>query len=535
MTMQPTIERTRMREKRQRALASRRARTQHSRSTPSRAALLIVLVALGVDACTLSHTPFRRRGTRVGETNIELNSKTKTETAIDAENVDDADTEDDEMTRGGDEDVSNETSSKEVAEEEPDPEDEQETAKAEQDPPRARAREGGGSTKLDALAAELGAKPSRIEQPCLDETCSHHALDRFIARMSQDGDRASSNIRILHLGDSHVAADYITGTIRTELQSRLGDAGRGFMAIDQRLEFGGRRIKRAGWRRSRIVDPDGEGEPFGFSGMAIESTRRGARAQFALEPKDHEVTVFFHAHPDGPRLKLFVGKKRIGEINTRAIDEASRTRTFKLPRREREGRSAALVLEATGEGALLFGLSFATGSGGILYDAVGPVGADARVYLSLDPDSFAAHLRALAPDLVVIMVGGNDALALRRSTRTPAEIRSDHEQLISRIREALPNTDCMLWSPMDAGEREGQRIKSKTGITEVRRIQKDVATKKGCAFWDMFQAMGGEGSFGRWHAEGIMNDDLVHPRRVAGELLGHLFAKALMNAVSPER
>ena len=122
---------------------------------------------------------------------------------------------------------------------------------------------------------------------------------------------------------------------------------------------------------------------------------------------------------------------------------------------------------------------------------------------------------------------GSDDLRCARAFSALDLFRGEEVLLIRRIRDALPTADCMLWSPMDAGEREGERIVSKSMITEVRRLQKEVATRSGCAFWDMFAAMGGENAFGRWHAEGIMNDDLVHPRRAAGELLGHLFAESV--------
>lgn len=40
---------------------------------------------------------------------------------------------------------------------------------------------------------------------------------------------ASEPMTILHLGDSHIAADHITGEVRRLLQARFGDAGRGLM------------------------------------------------------------------------------------------------------------------------------------------------------------------------------------------------------------------------------------------------------------------------------------------------------------------
>ena len=83
---------------------------------------------------------------------------------------------------------------------------------------------------------------------------------------------------------------------------------------------------------------------------------------------------------------------------------------------------------------------------------------------------------------------------------------------------------------MDAGKTSGGGIVSKSHINEVRYIQQKIALRKGCAFWDMYEAMGENGAVKRWARQRIMNKDLVHPRRKAGELLGYLFSEALLNA-----
>jgi lysophospholipase L1-like esterase len=231
-----------------------------------------------------------------------------------------------------------------------------------------------------------------------------------------------------------------------------------------------------------------------------------------------------------------VGDLVVGEIDTRSPNDESKARSFKIPGAGGTGkRSQDLTLVAADAGAKVFGLSFENGSSGIFYDSIGPVGADARVYMSLDQRSFKEHLQALKPDLIVMMVGGNDALAMRKGIRSLEDVRTDHERVLKALKTALPEADCMLWSPMDAGEMINGEIVSKKFISEVRNMQRAAATKMGCAFWDMFESMGAEGSFARWHKAGIMNDDLVHPRAAAGELLGHLWASAFLEAYQGDR
>jgi hypothetical protein len=386
------------------------------------------------------------------------------------------------------------------------------------------------AARLNELAGQLHAEPFTVDNPCVSDACPRNALDRLFARFDEIDQRGEGTVRILHLGDSHVAADYITGTVRKWLQHRFGLAGRGFVAIDQRAEFGGRRLHRKGWRRTRIVDKGREGSAMGFAGMSLESQRSGARVDFRIDPEDAAVTVFYQTHKSSARLRVLVNDKVVGELDVRARDIQTLGKTFRLPPVKGESSSETLAIVAEDPGIKLFGVSFESERPGVFYDTVGPVGADARAYLALERKSFRDHLRALKPDLVVIMLGGNDALGMRKGERTLADVRTDHEKLISAIQDAVPDADCMLWSPMDAGEMQGSKIVSKQYISEVRNMQKAAATNRGCAFWDMFESMGGVGSFARWHEAGIMNDDLVHPRKDAGALLGHLFATSLLDA-----
>ena len=388
---------------------------------------------------------------------------------------------------------------------------------------------------LNALAIKAGAKRVPVENPCVEGTednCFRRALDRMFVRLDTLVDAPRRSVRILHLGDSHVAADYITGTIRDRLQARFGDGGRGFVHIEQKNQYGGRRLARRGaWLRTRIIDRGQGGNEFGFSGMALESRARNAWVEYALDD-DERLTLFYLAHPDGALVELTVGGEPIGQVDTTAKDTHSSYKTFAVPKRPERSKADDRVLRITarGRGAKLFGISFTENKRGLIYDSIGPVGADARVYRSFDPKSMSEHLRVLDPDLVVLMVGNNDALRINQRRATAENVREDLEVVIARVQDALPETDCILWSPMDAGVRKGGRIVPRPNHDTVRDLQREVAGKMGCGFWDMYGAMGGTGSLSRWHELNIINKDLIHPRKKAGQLLGHLFSHAFVDA-----
>jgi lysophospholipase L1-like esterase len=389
---------------------------------------------------------------------------------------------------------------------------------------------------LEALASKLGAKSVDLEIPCVegDEAeCERRALDRLF--LALDGLLAQSvrHVRVLQLGDSHIAADYVTGTIRERLQEIFGDAGRGFVHADQRREYGGRRTaQRTGWKRTRAVDPGQSGQRFGFVGIALEPTQPGASMDFALDDESR-LTIFYDATPKGDEIELFVGDELIGRADAKADEPKTELKTIAVPIREqKQGADTRQVRLVADPGTRIFGITFARSESGLFWDSVGPVGADAAVYLSHSAESMKDHVRLADPDLIVLMLGGNDALRVRQGRATLAKVKSEFAELVDRLKEARPQADCMVWGPMDAGDKRDGKIVSKSHISEIRDVLRKVSKEKGCAFWDLYAAMGGSGSVVRWANAKIMNEDLIHPRHKAGQLIGYLFADAFYRAYS---
>ena len=371
----------------------------------------------------------------------------------------------------------------------------------------------GADAAPEDLIGTLGKRLKVQHAPIADP----QALEKTRAKLA-----AKQTTRILHLGDSHVAADLITKTIRRELQARHGNGGRGFTPANQRATMGGRRVGReSGWVRDRIVDRGRAGRRYGFSGFSYESKKAGAKLSYKIAGGDAKLRVYYEAQPKGAKLTVKKGNKTLGEIDTKAEVSKSRVETFVL-----DGKKGKVDLIAGGKHARVYGLSFESADKGVVYDPIGPVGADAKVYLQLDQKSFHEHLASHAPDLIIFMVGGNDALKIRKKWTTLEKVRKDHRDLIDSVKKAVPGVECMLWTPMDAGKKKGKKVVSKPGLGAIRAMQIEVAKEKGCAVWDLYTAMGGDGSITRWAKARIMNADLVHPKSKAAELLGQLFVDA---------
>jgi hypothetical protein len=89
---------------------------------------------------------------------------------------------------------------------------------------------------------------------------------------------------------------------------------------------------------------------------------------------------------------------------------------------------------------------------------------------------------------------------------------------------------CLVMAPLDHGERKGNRILTRPIVPRMVAAQRNVALAQGCAFFDTYAAMGGDGSIGRWRRvkPPLANSDLAHLTRRGHEVIGDLLYRALI-------
>jgi lysophospholipase L1-like esterase len=284
-----------------------------------------------------------------------------------------------------------------------------------------------------------------------------------------------------------------------------------------------------GWDVVKLTDSERSG-PLGFSGVRFVS-REGGATRYRLERSARVAELQFMTSPRGGTVHVSADRKPLSRVLTRFTSSELAFTRVKLPR-----RAQTLEVRAGKGDVSLFGVTLESGGPGIVYDTVGLPGAFFEVYLRAPAKVFRSQLRRRNPSLVVLMLGGNDAYEIGRRRQSLEKVRDSARTLVERIQEAAPRASCLLISPMDAGVRTVRgRIVPRQHSEAVGKIVREVAMDKGCAYWDLYQAMGGAGSAIRWLDRGFFSEDLVHPLRGGADLLGHLFDFALERARTGRR
>jgi len=376
------------------------------------------------------------------------------------------------------------------------------------------------------LALVLGACAA---EPCDPSVPIDPSLSRFYEQLyALEAGKGVGTIRILHLGDSHIAGDRFSGSLQAHFARRFGDAGRGQLPPGDPFAYYRRQgidVRASdGWTIFSSLTGDAVG-PFGLAGFRAESASSSdwmALRLTGVVPMD-VVTLELLEQPGGGTVHVELNGKPAGSIMTGGAVPGLLQVTL-------EGEKVTRVLlrpEGDGPVALL-GWGGAGHGPGVVYEAHGVPGATFRVMGAWDEGIVAAQLGAYKPDLILVGYGTNEGFDDALDLALYAQML---ERRLTSLKVMAPSATIMLLGPFDGArlptwtdralrpedssraafpciplalnERAtyGALIADRNpvlgrwhgppNLNKVREAQALVARGLGIAFWDGAAAMGG--------------------------------------------
>lgn len=405
--------------------------------------------------------------------------------------------------------------------------------------------------------------PDQLGQSDPDEASarSGHPLAHFYEglRKLEEAPNEDAVVRITQIGDSHTASDTFTGPVRSAMQERFGDGGRGYLAAGR--PWRSYRQHNASYDMSDGWSPGiglyGHSEDYALSGARVQTDaggewiKRGPCDRCGAGKTAEHLQIFYLNQPNGGAFDI-----RIDDVDTARVTSHAEEESIGVLEIPLDGHEHSVHIETVGDGTVtLFGTSMRD-SGGIILDSIGLNGAQLRHYLAFSEHKTRDELASLSPDLVIIAFGANEAMARRyrvRNSVTDAvelleKLQNYHREileLLERYREAAPSADCLILLPPDmlAGSDahcvdytfdsemlSGQRcVEQPAGnFAGILNAQRYAARSAGCAVWDQQHAMGGEGSMDIWRELRFASRDGVHLRSSGYRLLADAFVSDLL-------
>jgi lysophospholipase L1-like esterase len=358
-----------------------------------------------------------------------------------------------------------------------------------------------------------------------------HALYPFFEKMSMlqqpyDTIRTDSNV---HIGDSHIQADILTGKTRRLVQRYFGNPGRGLIA-PQRLarSNNGQNYKitsENAWEHATVNRAVGKAcdIPVGITGLGLRTGANTAQVHVETTGSSRDEWLFnkVTAYCDLATTDVYAPNA----LSCDSINEFS-----KILMLDTLTNCVDISLFALGDRDVsLSGFNLANGENGVFYHSIGINGARYEQYNS--HPAFCRQLTALTPDLIIISLGTNEAIGRSLSAE---KMSAEIDEFVTKIQQSSPQAVILLTTPSETCRNvrvKRRRIKQpNTQIARVRDVIVNYAADRGFPCWDLFSITGGKGSSLEWNKKKLMARDGVHLNAQGYEYQGELLFDALMKS-----
>lgn len=356
-------------------------------------------------------------------------------------------------------------------------------------------------------------------------------LYRFFRKLNALRNGRRLKVNVLHVGDSHIQADFMTATTRRLLQGQFGNAGRGLVFPYDLVRTNGptdySSSSNVAWCSDRNV-ARAPALPTGISGMVLQSDEPNAYIRMFLKNADemnydfNQVTVLYEKGELFCDLVFFDSDNRqIGYIS--AVEEMYSDSRFStsitFPFSISNFTLYTYAAQETQKLSRIYGLLLENGQSGIRYDTVGVNGAEFRHYAATP--YFFQQTESLSPDLVIVSLGTNDSMVKTFSTE---DFVNSMDGMIMQIKQMVPDASILLTVPPDSLKRSRVNY----NLESIRRIIINYCRENNFAYWDLLSVMGGLTSIRHWQSQGLAQRDNVHYTRTGYHTQGKLLYEALM-------
>lgn len=375
------------------------------------------------------------------------------------------------------------------------------------------------------------ASPPNLEQQVAIENYGEPNLQKLLTKVSLAKKRAAppdSVLRITQLGDSHTAADMLTGNLREKLQQHFGNAGIGW--VTPMNVYGQRNAlisyTNTDWSLTSSRTTKAPDYPLG----GFIATPSSTEAKLTFSYHGSEKTSLWNA-------TFFIKQENL-EQPLRIIDGMN-YETILQPKRTREWQYVNAyvmfpftIIAGANDSVKLGGVWLEkNGEPGITLSSIGTNGARQSIWGQWRKD-WLTDLAQTNTDLIIIAYGTNEAFEPNFNIEYYKKMLT---QYIQDIRKTLPDSSILIIAAPDAMQKSKVNKtndcaeKQPPSLSIIREAQQDIAKKNHTLYWDWQKAMGGNCSMTNWNSQGLAANDLIHLTAAGYQQSANSLFNALMD------
>jgi len=335
-------------------------------------------------------------------------------------------------------------------------------------------------------------------------------------------------INILHIGDSHIQADYVSGQLRKRFQNMAWglNGGRGFVFP----------VKMAGsnnpwnfsvsytgsWDACKNVE-EKRHCPLGLGGYLVSTNSSEAGIRISYRDKDYpayhhrRVRVYHNMDTANWRLEMkdtALNYQLMHHVDSGysvfAFDTCQNEFNMEIHRKSPEGEF------------VLRGFLFENDDPGIVYHSVGVNGAEVESWLRCP--LMMREISSIDPDLIIVSLGTNDSYT---SKFDKTAFEQNMRQFISQLQKTAPGAALLWVTP-------GDNYRYRKYLNYSTEKASEVILKLGREYhfmvWDFYDIMGELNAIMSWYYAGLTARDKLHYNKKGYELQGDLMFNAFLRA-----
>jgi hypothetical protein len=304
--------------------------------------------------------------------------------------------------------------------------------------------------------------------------------------------KSDKKLRIAFYGDSFIEGDVFCGSFRDSLQTVFGGRGVGYVPVTSAVTGFRNTIKHRfeNWETFSLInkkETQHDIGPAGFTFIPLEGNWIEYRSSKQRYLREFSTIKLFYKSTSDAILHYSIDTLQSSDAlgSSGKFEEWTfRAKQAKLVRFEFFPYDNLMIYGASlenEEGICVDNFSIRGNSGLNLGDIT------RGMYRDFD--------RLRNYKLIILQFGLN--LVVSEKLNYPAYVKR-MVTVINGLKESFPNASFLLLSVSDRSENINGEFKTMTSVPTMRDAQRLIAQQSGIAFWDMYEAMGGEGSMTKW-------------------------------------
>ncbi len=345
-------------------------------------------------------------------------------------------------------------------------------------------------------------------------------LNKFFAVLNSR-ERMTRPVRVAYFGDSFIEADIFTSDFRTLLQNKFGGNGVGYVDIDPIT---------ASFRQTATTKNQGFNKFICTNRSGFNKEKQGLGNRYYTAVGNASFTV---------SEKEATGKASFFCIPTNgctitAKTETGKTQSFRLAPSKtvvrtdilNPGKSVTWSISGGNAANIYYGAALES-TKGIVVDNFSVRGSSGKPVSDISSTVLHGFAKSRVYDLIVLQYGLN--IANEKETDY-SNYEKTLTSIINNLRKEYPNASFLVVSISQRGKKNASGVHVMNGVPQLMESQRKVAAATGCAFWNLFNVMEGEGGPAKLAKSGYLSADYTHMTFKGGKFFAQKLFSDLMAA-----